>query len=137
MHKIHFLFLLVIFASCHYGINERTSAIADIDYSCRKVDWDNMRVDHSLANIKDSTIIRIIPAFKTKPFETELFYFDEAPQEIIAISTDHYQIRYVYNSNLSSQVLDGYSRKLDKNEVDRISKRIYSLLEKYGCVENQ
>lgn len=128
--------LILIFSSCYYGINERTSAIADINYSCMNADWDKMRTDHSVENIKDSSFIRRIHDFMTQPFATELFYFEEAPKEIIAISTDHYQIRYVYNPSLSNQVLDGYSKKLDKNEVDRISKRIYSMLEKYGCNEN-
>jgi hypothetical protein len=130
------ILLVLILSSC-YGINERTSSIASINYSCREVNWLEMVNDHSIANITDSSFIRKFSSFKDKPFETELFYFKENPKEIVAISHDHYSIRYVYNPKLSTKVLDGFSRKLDTKEVDRISKRIYSMLEKYGCTENE
>ena len=136
MTKILFTLLLFMISSC-YGINERTSAIADINYACDDADWDKMRVDHSIDTIEESSFKSKIRAFNAMPFETELFYFNESPKEIIAISTDHYQIRYIYNPNLSSTVLDGYSTKLDQEEVDRISKRIYAMLKKYGCEENE
>lgn len=136
MTKILLALLLFMISSC-YGINERTSAIANINYACDNADWDKMQTDHSIATIEESSFKSKIRAFNTMPFETELFYFNESPKEIIAISTDHYQIRYIYNPNLSSMVLDGYSTKLDQKEVDRISKRIHAMLEKYGCEENE
>jgi len=79
----------------------------------------------------------MVSRFKRQPFASELIYFEESPQEIIGVSTDHYQIRYVYNPDLSRKVLNGFSKKLTKAEIDRISKRIYDLLENYGCKENQ
>lgn len=136
MPKIIFLFLILIFSSCFYGVNERTSGITDLNYSCKQTDWDKMKIDHSVESSLDSTFIRKINHFKTKPFESELFYFKEKPQEIIAISSDHYQIRYVYNPKLSNKILDGFSEKLNNKEVDRISNRIHAMLEKYGCSEN-
>jgi len=79
----------------------------------------------------------MIEEFKSQPFENELIYFSHSPEEVIAISSDHYSIRYVYNPKISDQVLDGFSKSLNESEKDRILKRIESVLEKYGCKKNK
>lgn len=128
--------LLLCLTSCLYGINERTSSISTINYSCPDAQWDSILKDYSIDHIEDSTFSQMVYGFKSQPFQNKLVCFKEEPKEIIAVSQNYYSIRYVYNPNISNQVLDGYSKKLTPTEVTRISKRIYHLLEEYGCKEN-
>lgn len=128
--------LIFLVASC-YGINEKTSGISSINYSCPDSQWDSILKDYSVDRITDSSFSKKISSFRTQPFATKLIYFDQEPKEIIGVSKNYYQIRYVYNPELSSEVLNGFSKKLTPDEVERISKRIYTLLEEYGCKENR
>lgn len=129
------ILLFFILTAC-YGINERTSSIRNLNYNCKNCDWDKLFKEHSIEQNSDPKFKQIIDDFKSQPFENELIYFNNSPEEVIAISSDHYSIRYVYNPKISDQVLDGFSTLLDDVEKDRILKRIENVLEKYGCKKN-
>ncbi len=130
-----FILVCPILVSC-YGVNSRTSEIADLNYTCPREAWNGIKIKYSVTKISDSTFGQQVSGFKMQPFETDLIYFDDAPKEIIGVSTDHYAIRYIYNPIYSRQILDGFSSKLNEREKKRIQNRIYTLLEEFGCRRN-
>jgi hypothetical protein len=124
--------MLVCLTAC-YGINERTSEIGNLETKCfQQKDWENVKKIYS-AKTTDSSFLETINEIKSKTFNTEILFFDTNPKEIIAIATDHYSVRYVYNSDISNQVLDGLSSELNDSEKKRITDRIQKLLNFCEC----
>lgn len=93
--------------------------------------WDKIKHAHFIEEDIDSSFVGGLMTIKTKPFKTEILYFSESPEEFIAI----YSVRYVYNPNISSHVLDGVSSESSHQGKDRIVNRVQKLLLKYPCPE--
>jgi len=124
---------LLSLSSCLYGINEKTSEIGTINWVCN---WPQFEDKYSTERLADSLLISKLPEFRQMPFPTKVLYFDSYPKELIGISEEHYQIRYVYNPNISDQVLDGLSPQLPEVEKQRIQNRMDSTLKAFGCNRN-
>lgn len=131
------LFLLLLLNSCTSSfINEKTSEISDLSTTCiESVGWENIIQEHSTDSIVDSELLLALKKIKEKPFPTMVLYFSAPPKELVAISTDYYSIRYIYNKSISFSVLDGFSGSLSNIEKKRIVKRVHNLLIKYQCGE--
>ncbi|MDJ1484630.1 hypothetical protein QNI16_29295 [Cytophagaceae bacterium YF14B1] len=74
----------------------------------------------------------MLKKFERMPFDNEVYYFKESPEELIAIR-DNESIGYVYNPHIRDAILDGLSPSLPKKEKERIGNRIQSFLRKYQC----
>ena len=121
-----------------YGVNEKTSSISSLDPRCvDSTSWDAIYKTYSTDKIKDSIFIDKIKAIRKEPFETDVLYFNENPKELIAISREHYGIRYVYNPKISSEILNGFSQELQESEKRRIRNRIYRIIMNYQCSEGK
>lgn len=133
------LAIIMLFLTSCYGINEKSTEIGSLNTNCLdSLAWVKIAQSHSVEKITESLFLEQLSKFKIEPFETELFYFDVAPKEIIAVSTDHYQVRYVYNPEIAGQILDGLSPQLgEKEDRDRIRNRIQLLLMPYQCKEGR
>ena len=126
--------LLISLTGCHYGVNEKTTIIGSLVTNCLEDGaWNSIKNEYSSENIDDPLFLSKIEKFKSEPFETELLYFTNKPREIIAVSRDHYSIRYIFNPNISSQVLDGLSLKLTETDKKRIRNRVQKVLMNYQC----
>lgn len=131
--KIHFLVALFLLQSC-YGVNEKTSHISDLNTNCLSEEaWSDINNAYSINKVIDSVWLEKLKDFENQPFPTEVLYFSEKPQESVGIATDHYSVRYVYNPQISDEILDGLSRELHEKEVKRIGARIQTLLMQYQC----
>lgn len=133
MKLIYLFFVVILLHSC-YEVNEKTSEISTLNTTCLAANaWDEIRKEHSTDLITNPKLIEELNRFKSKPFTTEVLYFKSNPEELIAVSTDHYRIRYVYNQKISNQILNGLSPQLNNKEKKRIQKRIQVLLLVYQC----
>lgn len=83
--------------------------------------------------LTDSQLVKKLKEFRKMPFATTVLYFPDGPEELIGISTDYYAIRYVYNPDISNEVLSGLSPQLSAAEKKRIGKRILTMLMKHQC----
>lgn len=124
---------LAFLSSCLYGINEKTSEIGTINWVCN---WAHFENKYSTARLEDSLFISKLSEFKQMPFPNKVLYFDTHPKELIGISEEYYQIRYVYNPRISDQVLDGLSPQLLEVEKQRIQNRMDSIFKANGCRKN-
>jgi hypothetical protein len=137
MKLIYWCFIAVLLQSC-YGINEKTSEISTLNTNCLSSNaWDEIKREYSADGITNPKLNEGLKEFENLPFTTEVFYFKNNPEELIAVSTDHYAIRYVYNPKISNQILDGLSLQLKDKEKKRIKKRIQTLLIQYQCEEGR
>jgi hypothetical protein len=127
------ILMLTFSNSCFYGVNEKTSEIGTINWVC---DWDRFEQLYSIERLMDSAFIRKLPEFAQMPFPTKVLYFEGAAHELIGISENHYQIRYVYNPRIADQVLDGLSPQLPEAEKQRIQRSMDSILRDFGCRRN-
>lgn len=128
------IFVLIISLSCTTQLftNKSTSAIGSMYGQClKKGAWDSLFVRHNIDNIKDSVLIEALFEFENMPFETYILYMQNDPVELIGISTDKYMVRYVFNPELRSKVLDGYM--LNESEKNRILNRVQMLLMEFQC----
>ena len=131
------LTVLSLIVGC-YGVNERTSAISSLDARCvDSTSWDAIYKTYCTDNIKDSLFMDKIKEIRKEPFETDVLYFEDGPEELIAISPEHYAIRYVYNPNISSKVLNGFSQELKESDKRRIRNRLYRMVMNYQCLEGK
>ena len=119
--------------SCLYGINDKTSEIGTINWVCN---WTQLESKYSATHLEDSLFISKLPEFKLMPFPTKVLYFGSHPKELIGISKEHYQIRYVYNPQIADQVLSGLSPQLSEAEKQRIQNRMDSIFKAFGCKLN-
>jgi hypothetical protein len=115
---------LASLSSCLYGVNEKTSEIGTINWVCNWTEFENK---FSTARLDDSLFVSKLSEFKQMPFPTKVLYFDSDPKELIGISEEHYQIRYVYNPRIADQVLDGLSPQLPEVEKSEY-KPVWTLL---------
>ncbi|MCD0468066.1 hypothetical protein [Flavobacterium sp. ENC] len=136
MKFIYLLIIIVLFQSCRYGINEKTSWICDLNTTCLEDNsWTLIMKEYSIDSIKDVKLLEKLQDFKSQPFQTNVLYFKDEPTELIGF--EYYGIRYVYNSKISNQILNGLSPQLSDKEKKRIHKRIQTLLMKYQCKEGK
>ncbi len=137
MKLIYLCFVAILLQSC-YGINEKTSGISTLNTNCLSSNaWDEIKKEYSTDDITNPKLIERLKRFENQPFTNEVLYFKNNPEELIAVSTDHYGIRYVYNPKISNQILNGLSPQLKDKEKKRIHKRIQTLLMKYQCEEGK
>lgn len=128
----------MIFIGGCYGVNERTSEIGSLNTECLgKNAWTEIGRRHSTAGLTDSLFVEAIEELKRQPFKTEVLFFESSPKELIAVSDDHYSVRYVFNPAISDQVLDGLSAPLSPAEKKRIRNRVQELLMDYQCEEGK
>jgi len=135
MKLIYIWLLLFLLFSC-YGVNEKTSSIAPLNTEClSKVAWFKIKSRYSVKNIKDSKFIDALEDINNESFSTDVLYFKNKPEELIAIATDHYSVRYVFNLNIDDNILNGF--QLSEKEKKRIQKRIQFLLMEYQCEDGK
>src|SRR5690554_6622273 len=130
------IIIIIISSSCTTQLftNKSTSAIDDMYAQCLKNDaWDTLFARHNVESIKDSVLIEALLEIKDMPFDTYVLYMQDNPVELIAISTDKYMVRYVFNPKLRNKVLDGYM--LNDSEKNRILNRVQTLLMEFQCEE--
>lgn len=142
-HFIRFFTLsliLLLFLSCNgdsYFINEKTSEIYDLNNRCLEDGaWDKILATYGYEDsiINDNVNFKVaVNRIKDKPFDTDILYFNDENQELIAISSDRYSIRYVYNPEVSSEILDGFSKELTQSQKKRIVERVMNLVMNYQC----
>ena len=131
--KIDCLTVLFLLSSC-YGVNEKTSEIFNLNTTClSKETWGNINKEYSINTLTDSVWLEKTREFKDQSFPTEVLYLSEEPQELVGISTDHYSVRYLYNPQISDQILNGLSPQLNNEERKRIGVRVQRLLMQYQC----
>lgn len=135
MKYLLYFLLSLILISC-YKANEITSEICSVNYTCNNQEWDSILKAYTTDSIKDLALINQLNSFQNKPFKTDILYFKSNPEELIGISKDRYSIRYVYNSQISNQILDGLSQKLSEIERLRIELRVKKMITDLGCKEN-
>ncbi len=138
--KIKFeIVIIILLLGCSDPIaNKRTSRIYDLNVDCVSDSaWLELKNGHSINNIQDSKIQIILNDFKMMPFGHEIYYFKENPEELIAVSSEHDCVRYIYNPLISKNVLDGLSPELSKKEKERVGNRIQLILRKYQCKQER
>jgi hypothetical protein len=136
MKFINLLVIILLFQSCRYGINEKTSWICDLNTTCLNDNaWAKILQKYSTDSIKDTMLLEKLKDFKNQPFQTDVLYFKDEPIELIGF--EYYGIRYVYNPKISNQILNGLSPQLNDIEKERIHKRIQTLLMEYQCEEGK
>lgn len=125
------IFFLLI-TSC-YEINKNTTEIADLNTSCLKSNtWSTIKATYSIKEINTQKFKETAEAIKKLPLKTEILFLKN-PDELIAISKDHYTIRYIYNPEISVSVLNGLSSELSNADRKRVRDRILNLLIDYQC----
>lgn len=128
---------LVLLAGC-YGINEEVPSIELLNTDCLKSNaWDEIVERYSPVAIVDSTFMVKADMLREMPFYTNVLYFSEDPQELVGMSPNFYFIKYVYNPQISSDIVDGLSPEMTEKERERIQNRIQRLLIPYQCEEGQ
>lgn len=121
--------VLALLACDGFGINEKNSYIAVISSCCNsKVTWSEIYSKYKIRDTSDVKSREIILKFKKQPFPSKIIYFENNPEEYIGIGNEGSVIRYLYNENLSSEVLDGFSSELSESEKIRITLRLNSIL---------
>lgn len=121
------IILCVLLVSC-YGVNKKTSEIFNLSFCCNNnTTWPLIFEEHKVVNVKDSNVQEILKDFKNQIHSSDIIYFKEYPEEYIGISENRMFIRYVYNKNISNQVLDGLSPQLSDSEKIRIGLRVITL----------
>lgn len=145
MTKILIIFSIFLFTSCIgnssndyvlYGVNEKTTIIADIYSDGVSEELKIIMNDKSLSEIwNDSLSLIAIEEMKNNPITTVDLYYFENPNEIIG--ADYYSVRYVYNPSISSSVLDGMSPELLNHEKIRIVLRMQQLIMEYQKEPNK
>ena len=129
--------LIFLMFGC-YGVNEKTTEIGMLSNDCMDENaWKEIAIEYSVEDIRDSLFLSKLNVIRNKAFETEIYFFSDPPKELIAISKDHYSIRYVFNPFLSNKVLSGLSSKLDEKEKIRITNRIQRVIMNYQCSEGK
>ena len=120
--------IILLLSSC-YGVNEKNSYIFTLSNCCNSDEiWKDIISKYSPNELHDSNSQDIVKDFKSQPFRTFVIYFDDEPKEYIAISENNRFVRYVYNTKISTKVLNGLSPLLSKSEKIRIGLRVNSLL---------
>jgi hypothetical protein len=133
-----FFGIVIAMTGCYYGINKKTSEIGNLNTDClASTAWAEILKEYSTKKIEDHRFIVQLNEFASFPFETELLYFDAQPREIIAVSKDHYSVRYVFNPVMDGQILDGLSEKLNEKAKRRVRNRVQEALMKYQCEEGK
>ncbi len=128
------ILMSLFFVGCYYGVNSKTSEIGNLNTNCLdKNAWSVIYQKYSINDIEDSIYKSQVNDFKGMAFETDLLYFESNPKEIIAISKEHYSVRYVFNPSLANQILDGLSPMLKEEEKKRIRNRVQNILIEYQC----
>lgn len=136
--KLIYCFIIIFLLQSCYEVNKKTSEISTLNNICLAPNaWLEINKDYSTDYITNPKLIEVLDGFRNEPFTTEVLYFKNNPEELIAISTDHYGIRYVYNPKISDQILNGLSPQLNEMEKKRIHKRIQTLLMEYQCEKGQ
>lgn len=131
MKKIIYFLLLVLLVSC-YGVNEKNSQIFTLSSCCNSDStWATIYNDYKIENDNKEEVQEVIKDFKSQPFSTDIIYFKSDPEEYIGISKEGRFIRYMYNKNISNQVLDGLSPQLKDSEKIRIGLRVNAILFNY------
>src|SRR5690242_2260297 len=129
--------LLVFLTGCKDRFsNKRTSRIYDLNVECvRDSAWTFLRNNYPVENVDDEKFLSALADFKPlqNVFSVEIFYFKEGPQELIAVSSEHDCVRYVYNPQISKNILNGLSPALSKKNKERVGKRIQDILKRYQC----
>lgn len=125
-------FILILLLIGCYGVNNNTTHIGMLNTNCLGENaWEEISKQFSTNNIND-TIWKIkCQEFSEQPFESNVLYFNEGPEELIGVT--YSSVRYVYNPSISDDILDGMSLKLSEKEKRRICTRIQELLKKYQC----
>lgn len=112
--------------------NKRTSRIYTLNTECvSDIAWQELRKSHSTDSLKGEFLLKL-KEFKEMPFDNEVYYFNDAREELIGVSR-HEAVRYVYNPKISNEILDGLSPELSKKEKERIGNRFQSFLRRYQC----
>lgn len=133
--------LCSLLASACYGVNERNQHITDIENGCTNPCIEKHLQALAYDTTKAPQFREQVEEIQSMVFPTTILYFPEGPEELIAISTDWYFIRYLYNPALSRnvppmlryQVMDGYSGELDARQRARLKRRVEALFEACGC----
>jgi hypothetical protein len=99
--------------------------------------WTYLKNSHGLDKLKNTDFQKQLWQFELMPFPHEIYYFESDPEELIAISAEHDCVRYVYNPQLSKNVLDGLSDQLKKKDKERIGNRIQLILRNFHCDEKK
>lgn len=124
--------VVLLFFSCNFMVNEKTSWISTLNTECLDDSaWIIIKRDYSTDSVTDKNLLWQIDQIKKMPFPSDVLYFKEGPEELIGVQ--YYGVRYVYNKNISFQVLDGLSPELSESEKQRIQDRIQTLLMEYQC----
>ena len=70
---------------------------------------------------------------KNQLWDCDIMYFKEDPVELIGLSREHYSVRYVYNSQISPNVLNGYATELNEKEKKRVISKVKKTFLPYKC----
>jgi len=133
MKYILIAFLLTGLLSCDgFGINKKNSYINVISSCCNTDNmWGQILEECSLKNLEDIEVKRIVSEFEALPFSTNILYFESNPEEYIGVSKNGSSIRYIYNDDLSPNVLNGLSTELSDLEKMRITLRVNAVMMNY------
>lgn len=132
INNLIFLIPMILLIGC-YGVNKKRSHIGDVElYDTSKDIWEIALENNSIELCRDSTLLDGLPKFKEMPFSCDFLIFCEEPREIVAVSKNHYFVRYVFNPVLSNKVLDGLSKELNESDKQRILDRVTETLKLAG-----
>jgi len=130
--------LIFLLAGCGYGVNKKTTEIGILNTTCvTDGAWDDILRTYTTKNIQDSLFLAKIEEIERMPFPTQILYFFDGPRELIAVSEDHYAVRYVYNPDLSLVPLCGMDKGLSIEEKKRVTKRVQDIIIQYQCEAGQ
>ena len=142
--KMRFVFgiaLLVFLTGCKDRFsNKRTSRIYNLNLECLNDSaWIFLKDNYSVKNIHNDEFLSALDNFKQLQvsFPVEIYYFKEGPEELIAVSFPHDCVRYVYNPQISKNILNGLSPALSKKNKERVGARIQDILKQYQCDEEK
>lgn len=113
-----------------YGVNDKTT---EIGYFLEGTTLDTVKVRkvinaYQLPENMDAEWHRKLSEIKKLPFKTDVLYFEEEPEELIAVNFPAHCIRYLYNPEISNDVIAGMSSMLDSANKERIKNRIIRVL---------
>ena len=130
--------LILLLSACGYGVNKTTTEIGVLNTVCLKKDaWSEILQAYNPDRIQDSTFKSKIEEINRLPFPTHILYFERGPRELIAVSEDHYSVRYVYNPDLGMIPLCGMDKQLSLEEKKRIVGRVQNIIMDYQCEEGK
>ena len=125
---------MFIHSCARFLINKESPIIGSVYGECLENHaWDSLFSRFSTKKIKDTIIYDAFLEFDNQVFKCDVLYFEEEPLELIGIDSD--MIRYVYNPNVSSEILSGFN--LEEKEKNRIANRVQSLLIEFQCEEGR